>query len=278
MFHFTLDKMFNLTKGILKQIQSKQFITEQNVYDTDLSKIRLRNYESPIIVVLTKINFFKECSFILLNLFDGEDNLECLLEKRFWHFLNKLDFTIFFGKENLDPINDQKLLKIGSVLIISEYSFIDVLIKNEEKRDDLMVLLNFSVVGFDETYNNVITFNSDKQLANKQFSIVNLSPSLNNVDWYIKAKLLKISLVKEFKNKINGEDGQYIRLQFTDESGLVELVAFNLQIEKVKNLCENRVYKIINADVKICKTNYQAFQVQYLLKKLKSDQTFLHVS
>ncbi len=47
------------------------------------------------------------------------------------------------------------------------------------------------------------------------------------MNWHLKVKLIKVSLIKDFVNKNTGQNGQYIRLQFTDETGLIELAAFN---------------------------------------------------
>jgi hypothetical protein len=251
--------MFNLTRGVLKQIKARGFINGQSITEnvSSNSKVLLRNYEFPVMVKVTKIRYHKEVSAVVLKLFDGEDYLDCCLDSLCWSNINQLDFKKFFDKENIEPVPDNKCIKLGSVIIISEYTFTDIYLEEKVKTEDMFHLLKYACIGWDYT---CIDEESNDNSKSSQYKIETLSPNLNNIRWHVKAKLLKVSLVKDFQNKNTGQDGQFIRLQFSDESGIVELVAFNAEIDKVKSLIENRVYKISNADVKISKGAVNAFQ------------------
>ena len=258
--------MFFLSSGILETIKQRGFIHGQSINYTDattnISKIILRNYEKPAIVRVEDIRIIRDNSIVLINLFDGRSKLEIQLEKNLWKNLG--DFKEFFGIDNLESIVDEKMIKRGSILIMSEYTFQDIYVSETEKIEDIIVLLNYSVLGLDNSReNNNITTPGTK---NSFFLIKNINTNLNNINWNITAKLLKKSIVKDFVNKLTGNHGQFIRIQFTDESGIIEIVAFNNEIEKCNNLVENKIYDIINADVKNSNTNYQAFDESNISK------------
>jgi DNA polymerase III alpha subunit len=59
-----------------------------------------------------------------------------------------------------------------------------------------------------------------------------------------------MSPIREFKNRKN--DGKYIALMIADKSGMCELVAFDREVDKVKELLIGKIYKISNAT---CITN-----------------------
>ena len=256
--------MFNLTKGILKEIKSRGFINGQSITENEnvKSKVILRNYETLIMVKVTKINFHKQTHLVTIRLFDGQDYVECCLDSNSWNCLNKNDFLKFFNRENIEPVREDKCIQLGSVLILNEYSFMDVFIDANQKEEDMLVILKYSCVGLEKTSEEVVDdkIEHDKNASNTNLRIATLSPNLNNLKWSIVAKLIKVSVIKEFVNKNTCQDGKYIRLQFADETGFVELVAFNQEIDKTNNLVEERIYKISNADIKISKGSVNAFQ------------------
>ena len=253
--------MFNLTKGILKEIKSRGFINGQSITENEniKSKVILRNYETLIMVKVTKVNYFPQPQLLTLSLFDGEDSMDCCLDSNSWNCLCSSDFLKFFNKENIEPVRDEKCLKLGTILIINEYSFIDTFIEANKKEEDMLILLKYSCVGWEKTNEEVVE-KIDVNKPNTNLRITALSPNLNNLKWSILVKLLKVSVIKEFVNKNTCQDGKYIRLQFADETGFVELVAFNQEIDKVSNLIEDRVYKICNADIKLVRGSVNAFQ------------------
>jgi hypothetical protein len=254
--------MFFLSNGILEKIQKRGYISGLSVsYSQNKeghSKIVLRNYENPTIVRLDNISTNYQKSVVILNLFDGKDSLDVKLAANSWNFLNDNDFIKIFGQEKNVAFNENKLLKIGTILIISEYCFLETISEDVNSTEEMLTLLDFSVIGYEEPK----SLKQSENLANapQNYSIANLNTSLNNTNWQIKAKLLKISIIKEFVNKFNGQNGKYIRLQFSDETGIIELAAFNQEIERVVDLQENKVYLIRYADIKMSKSNYQAFE------------------
>jgi hypothetical protein len=258
--------MFFLTNGILETIKNRGLLQGQSFNYTDTStnatKVMLRNYEKPAIVKVENIKSIRENSLILLNLCDGKTKLEVKLEKNHWSNLS--DFKEIFGIERTELIADEKLIKKGSVIIISEYTFQDTFISEKEKVDEMLILLNYSVLGFEnideKSKNEVIS------TKNTLYMIKDLTTSLKNMNWYITVKLLKKSIVKEFVNKLNGSNGKFVRTQFTDESGIIEVVAFNDEIDKVNELCEDKIYEVSNADIKNSNASYQAFDESNISK------------
>ena len=251
--------MFFLSNGILDDLKKKgQLIDEtktssQNI--TDVSKILLKNYDNPAIVKVERITIDSKKSKIKLNLFDGTGDLDVSLSSFCWNHLSNDEYVKFFGEKNKNSVSDEKSLKVGSILILTEYFYEVSDLIGDPDSAFMLTVQNFSVIGFSEKLQSTKTNSRDCIVT-----IENLNTSLNNTKWSLKAKLLKISLEKDFVNKFNGQNGKYIRLQFTDETGIVEVASFNNEIEKVKNLSENRIYIINNADVKIPKSNYQAFE------------------
>ena len=130
--------MFFLSSGILETIKHRGFIHGQSINYTDattnISKIILRNYEKPAIVRVEDIRIIRDNSIVLINLFDGKSKLEIQLEKNLWKNLG--DFKEFFGIDNLESIVDEKMIKRGSILIMSEYTFQDIYVSETEKIEE----------------------------------------------------------------------------------------------------------------------------------------------
>ena len=251
--------MFFLSNGILDVLKKKgQQVDETKTRSqntSDVSKIVLNNYDNPAIVKVDNITIDSKKSKIKLNLFDGTGDLDVNLSSFCLDHLSNDEYIKLFGEKNKNSVSDEKSLKVGSILILTEYFYEVSDLIGDPDSAFMLTVQNFSVIGFSEKLPSTKTNSRDCIVT-----IENLNTNLNNTKWSLKAKLLKISLEKDFVNKFNGQNGKYIRLQFTDETGIVEVASFNNEIEKVKNLSENRIYIINNADVKIPKSNYQAFE------------------
>ena len=248
--------MFFLSFGILEKISKRGFIVGQSMtYDNknnDTSKILLRNYDNPAIVMIEEINFVNDNTILLLKLFDGKDHLNVRLEKNLWKSLSEVDCKRLFGNVFYEEsIRDEKLIKIGAIIILSEYTFRDTIISSNNKVEDMITILNFSTIGIEEK------IEKSSIIPEKLIAIANIDQKLNNADWVLNATVVKDFTIKEFKNKNNGQEGQLKKLHLKDESGVIELIAFNKEIEKINNLKIDNIYSIYNAEIKTCNQNYK---------------------
>lgn len=273
--------MFFYTKGFLKKANERGSLLNNSMTSSPsaFSRIKLRSYECPVIVRVDNISYSTRDNILLMNLHDGESTLEVTLDICKWSVLN--------GNEN-------KIEK-GSVIIIYEYTFEDVKVEGRDNIKDMIKILECTLVGSinecpEETKPLVNIVNSVASTCSKEFTIseqvekYNASPceqmidpksatsstksytcdtiniNLNNQNWLFRAQLLKISPVKEFINKFTNANGQYMRLQFGDSTGIIELVGFNEQVLKFQNCQVEKFYVVTNADVKYSKGSTQAWE------------------
>ena len=124
----------------------------------------------------------------------------------------------------------------------------------------MLVILDFLLIGKEENNKSVNKNLQNEARKSKAFTISQININLNNQNWSLKVKLLKISTVKEFVNKLNGNQGKFRRLQFGDETGIIELVCFNEEVDRVSTLEDQKFYSIINADIKVSKSTCQAWE------------------
>jgi hypothetical protein len=248
--------MFFLTKGFLKKAYERGSILNNPLTysPTSSSLIKLRSYECPILVRVDSVNYFNRNNIIFLNLYDGETSLEVNFDISLWKLLASSD-----KKDE----NERKIDK-GSVIIIYEYTFEDVKVDDRDNIVDMIKLMECSLVG---TYTEITetikteTASTSQKLTNnlKEHTVEHINIYLNNQTWLLRAKLLKITPVKEFVNKNNNLTGKFMRLQFGDSSGTIELVGFNVELLKIEKCSIDKFYKIMNADVKFTKGNTQAW-------------------
>ena len=246
--------MFYLTKGFLKEAtqRSSFYKSSGNNPTDDYPIIKLKNYERPVLVKVTNVTHHPSENICVLNVNDDDSNLDVCLDFSKWNLLST--------KQTVK--NDEKKIENGIVIIIFEYSFKEVKITGTSL--EMMNIIECSIVGtieFDQNQKQGIEQTNVASIKNlKLYSINQINVNLNNQNWAFKAKLLKISPLKEFINRLNGNNGKYIRLQFGDSTGFIEMVGFNDEINKVKDCIDDKFYMITNADIKNSKGTTQAWE------------------
>lgn len=256
--------MFFLTKGFLKKAYERGSILNNPLTysPTSSSLIKLRSYECPILVRVDSVNYFNRNNIIFLNLYDGETSLEVNFDISLWKLLATSD-----KKDE----NERKIDK-GTVIIIYEYTFEDVKVDDRDNIVDMIKLMECSLVGtYTENTETIKTETASTSLVKtvstspkstnnlKEHTVQHINIYLNNQTWLLRAKLLKITPVKEFVNKNNNLTGKFMRLQFGDSTGTIELVGFNDELLKIEKCSIDKFYKITNADVKFTKGKTQAW-------------------
>jgi hypothetical protein len=264
--------MHFLTSGVLKEFLSRGFINDNS------SKVILKNNVKPAIVKIKDITYYGESEVLLFKLFDGLDEMDAKIPNNNWHKLsNKIK-----ANHSKEEAEQQPVVNLGSIIILNEYSFSDTVIKekNNNKPIKMFTLNSFTIIGLEGDKSDVYTQTEcfegktedcvnqnaqtklipTNQIQNDRIiTISELNTEINNMQWKIKAKLNKKSKIKEFKNPNTNQMGKFIRLQFFDSSGVIELVAFNKDISTVEILEESKIYFIIQADIKNSKPTCQAF-------------------
>jgi hypothetical protein len=257
--------IFYLTNGFLKSAIERGFLfnnTLKNSPDKNaIIKLRYNNY--PVLVRVDKIEYHNKENIVVLTLFDGETSLEVILDSCKWNMLNIPTCSTIAD-------NNHKIEK-GSVILIYDYTFSDVNLNNHGIID-MFTLVNVALIGTYEnemdtcetitTSVNVEKLNDgEKNISGKKIiTISEINLNLNNQNWSVKLKLLKISMVKDFINKLSGVNGKFIRLQFGDRTGITEVVGFNDEVERLSCLVENSFYILSNADIKASKSTLQAWE------------------
>ena len=178
----------------------------------------------------------------------------CLLDQALW-------FKLY---------DDSFCLKKGSVITINSYSFVNFFVEKEVV-NHVLKLKDLSLIGYFEIIND------DKQLIEKEleklsqsssqlvidesnsYTVNQLTPKLSNTNWSIKVTVTNKSQVKEFTNRLNGNNGKTMRLQLRDHTGQVEMVVFNDQCERFSTLELNNCYLIRNCDIKFSKAACRAW-------------------
>jgi hypothetical protein len=264
--------MFFYTKGFLEKANQRGSLINKSIASSpsSFSRIKLRSYECPVIVRVEDISFSVSDNILLMSLFDGETTLEVNLDISKWNLCNE---------------NENKLEK-GSVLIIYEYTFEDVKVSGRDNIKDMLKILECSLIGTiniventkpigkedlaavssaherlqEKTIDNTLEKESGQLvIPSKTYTCDQININLNNQNWSFRAQLLKISPVKEFVNKLTNANGKFMRLQFGDSTGIIELVGFNDEIDKLQNCFADRFYTVTNADVKYSKGSTQAW-------------------
>ena len=310
---------FYLSNGFLTEIINRKSLFQASAIANNASnlngdsKVILRFSLKPFLLQVVDVCFYNSEKIFSLELFDGNDKLEVVLDKSYWPKLNS-KFLFNANIDNLNSIdqnyNAREKLDIGSVIILHEYTFSDITTSNVNGPIlDVVTILNLVIIGHQtvdiQIQNKKALFNLDlirmqikkpEQSAKIKpanidachliptHSISFLSLKLSHQKWQIKAQVSKMTKVKEFKNQFSGKDGKVIRLQIIDHSGSIEAVAFNDEIEKVESLIINETYFISNADIKKSKSNYNAWndekesiQNAYELA-ISKDTLFIHCS
>jgi len=260
--------MFNLSKGALKELKNLEKSEDPEINILDSKIIRL-DCEHPVLVKVTKINFHKKTSKIILRLFDGLDFVECVLDFSYLGCLSDAENTNIFNQENVEPIREDKRICLGTVILILEFNYKDIFLDDSEMKKDMLFLLKYASVGLDT--NHYIEKDSSIE---RQFLIENLHSDINNLNWFIIAKVIKIDNPKEFKNQYTHQHAKYVQVLVSDATGRAEIIAFDQNIDKIKNIYVGNIYKISNTEFrfskgyefKLLEENIQIFK-QLVLKK-----------
>ena len=162
--------MFYLTSGILKKIILRINLNDKpielrskNEKKIDMQLIRSKN---TIVVQISKIFFFEQEDTLAVELYDGatkDGNCSAFIDKSKWSWVNQK----FFGKKTNYEICVHKNLSVGSVIILKEYSFENIIINEEiiERKDneisyfkDVLKINKFFIIGHDKNYKSFLNY------------------------------------------------------------------------------------------------------------------------
>jgi hypothetical protein len=236
-------KMFYLTGDFLRKNAKKEDFMKNVNNSTIGSADVTRDFECQAVVQVENVVDNGQHNPIVLNIFDGDLNCDVNINRQILANLK------YFNKNQNNEMN----LKKGSIIIILNFNFSDT--------NDMFNITKCAFVG----HTNDIVQDKDEIKTTlsknmKFFTISQININLNNQNWYFRAKLLKISQCKEFVNRLNGSNGKFVRLQFGDSTGIIEMVSFNEEIVKIEQCVDGKFYQITNADVKYSKGATQAWE------------------
>ena len=273
--------MFYLSNGCLEKLMQKKSIFAKAA-GTDLlvSTIRLFDTKKSTLVVEVCDILQVENEFYGLKLYDGSTTLPVLIDAEQVSVSN--------------AISDEHHMRNGSVITISkialmkksEFKFLADTSKGEN--ETIVLIKEYCLVGHNETPHEeqddsdedeseqdkddsgiqatedktISTNTSSKRQELASHTINSLVPRDSNNSWTITCLLCKKSIVRQFTNRLTSKTNALIRLQFCDESGYIEVVGFDDNIEKLQTLCINSTYDICNGDIKSSPKNYRSWQEQ----------------
>ena len=156
--------MFNLSKGILRQIIERKSVNGQarsiTFSNTTESKslLNLSSNSKPVIVEITDMSYFEDEKIVGINMFDGETTVNAVLDTNKWLDLddefikkNQIDLTIQHQKmcdHTENKLSNSIKFSIGTIILMLQYSFNDVEVVEENNIiNDVLLLIDYYIIG-----------------------------------------------------------------------------------------------------------------------------------
>jgi hypothetical protein len=259
--------MFYFTKGYLNKVfQSVSFFEASAQTNT-----RLLADKASIRLIDTRLPLCK-----ITQVFHVNTDL-----KRFILTDSEAEAYIFLDSDTLEELEDVQI-ENGSIILLKKYSFMDIStavqiyggleshynLKSEfatsNKNKICVFLKDFQVIGMEvgALLDKPIEVNNMQanEYAAPLFAINKLDSNMKSMSWNINAMLTKMSELKYFTST-TGKSCCFVRFQFSDSTGTIELVAFNqlAQIKMVQELELNSIYRIEFGDIKTAKSTCSAW-------------------
>ncbi len=182
---------------------------------------------------------------------------------------------IFVDSETLNEVDEEEI-QVGSVIIVKNYAIMELSVAvqiygGQESHfclnTDLtpsnlnricVFLKDFQIIGLDA---DVSSNNLVDQCLSTMFTIMDLNSDMKCSSWTINALLTEMTELKYYISA-NGKSCCYVRVQFSDNTGTIELVAFNqlAKIKMVQDLTKNTIYRIAFGDIKKAKSTCSAWE------------------
>ena len=255
--------MFNLSKGILRQIIERKSVNGQarsiTFSNTTESKslLNLSSNSKPVIVEITDMSYFEDEKIVGINMFDGETTVNAVLDTNKWLDLddefikkNQIDLTIQHQKmcdHTENKLSNSIKFSIGTIILMLQYSFNDVEVVEENNIiNDVLLLIDYYIIGAKtpEKKNEFVSNSTEHNTFIQTHSISMLSEDIKHSKWTIKAILTKRTSVREFTNQFTSAYGKLIRIQLKDITGCIEAFAFNADIKNLPELELGKLYYV----------------------------------
>lgn len=163
--------MFFSTKDSLKKIVSRTLFNFEAIelpyFTHTLKEMQLIRSHKTIIVHISDISYFEEEDILAVELYDGlygDCYCSAFIDKTKWDWIDQKYFVCKVQKT--EKKCSHRFLTIGSVIIIKEYCFENIIINDkniEERKDDeeyyledVLKIDNFFVIGHDENFLKLI--------------------------------------------------------------------------------------------------------------------------
>ena len=179
---------------------------------------------------------------------------------------NQIDITIsrisIMKKSEFKFLDDTRSSDDETIVVIKEYCLVghkEILYEEQNDSDEEESEQDNDDSGIQAKDKLTCT----EELASHKIN--SLVPKDSNKSWRITCLLCKKAIVKQFTNRLTNKTNSLLRLQFCDQSGYIEVVAFDENIKKIKGLCINTTYNISNGDIKSSPKNYRATSPHALL-------------
>ena len=310
--------MFHLSKGCLSFMLSRKslFAAANQKRSTEEKVGGLGDSEAPCVFdFLTNTKPFivelkRAChlvnQYFLLEIDDSETTAYCIVDQ---------DDV----KDNYSNNKDERpQLDVGSVVIVNRIQFVSrIELPKFNLPDDysnfesnfLMQIMSYTVIGTTNTekqanssvveqhlqvveqkpkvshnqYSDFVSIVSESDLIKKaKFNVRALHKNiLKKSDWELTLVLCQKTTIIPFEVRDSGKKSTRIRLQFRDESGYIEAVAFGNQATRMYDLEVNKMYKIQHADIKQGNPMYRQWPDQKFLSDcelLIGDSTLIELA
>ena len=162
--------MFFLTKKILRKIIKRKNLNDDAIEQPfNLEEKPVMDLlHNTIIVQISSICFFPEENILAIELYDGsKENCSAFIDQSKWNSVMRKHFESDLENDFItDAINSsQNLITIGSVLILKEYTFENIITleyieDRDEKYDyyiqDCLKIIDFLLIGHNENYKSYL--------------------------------------------------------------------------------------------------------------------------
>ena len=171
--------MFFLSKGVLKKLINRQPFNDKIFLGDSYVTMNLLKQSTYVILQISDIYFFQEENVVGIELFDGSEtdyNYTAHLDPKLWDVIDKKYIETKSTSKYYDEtqLSDNasisyKSLLIGSVILVKEYSFENVITKEFTRRnasneleivttylEDNLKIIDFVIIGHDMNFKSTV--------------------------------------------------------------------------------------------------------------------------
>jgi hypothetical protein len=149
-------KMFFISSGIMGLLYNRLITRNRSIQLSNVANVLKMNLlcsENLIIVLVSNLTYFPKENILGIELYDNVNNYPFILDKSKWSLVENFQIE----NEKNEIFGSKSLIKEGSVLILKEFSFTNVDIKDNKENnlpegeeyflEDILIRIDFFIIG-----------------------------------------------------------------------------------------------------------------------------------